>query len=118
MTESPVEQHPVEKPPLEEPEVEASREEGLPPERLSTEKLDSFPELQGPNALVRYARFPPIMDTSMLVPGAPDRKKQIQDAKDMYQIIARNAERTGSEPPPYKFLELIGKGAFGRVYKW
>jgi hypothetical protein len=67
---------------------------------------------------VRYARFPPIMDTSMLVPGAPDRKKQIQDAKDMYQIIARNAERTGSEPPPYKFLELIGKGAFGRVYKW
>ena len=50
--------------------------------------------------------------------GAPDRKKQIQDAKDMYQIVARNAERAGSEPPPYKFLELIGKGAFGRVYKW
>jgi hypothetical protein len=63
-------------------------------------------------------RFPPSMDTSRLVPGAPDRKKQVQDAKDMYQIIARNAERTGSEPPPYKFLELIGKGTFGRVYKW
>lgn len=63
-------------------------------------------------------RFPSSMDTSRLVPGAPDRKKQVQDAKDMYQIIARNAERTGSEPPPYKFLELIGKGTFGRVYKW
>lgn len=60
----------------------------------------------------------PKMDTSMLVPGGPDRRKQIQDAKDMYQIIARNAERTGSALPPYQFLELIGKGAFGRVYKW
>jgi len=58
------------------------------------------------------------MDTTRLVPGGPDRRKQIQDAKDMYQIIARNAERTGATPPPYKFLELIGKGAFGRVYKW
>ena len=58
------------------------------------------------------------MDTSMLLPGGPDRRKQIQDAKDMYQIITRNAERTGSAPPPYQFLELIGKGAFGRVYKW
>ena len=118
MTESPIGQRSVEEPPLEEPELETSRAEGLPPERFSPEGLDSVPELCGPNPLVRSARFPSIMDTSMLVPGAPDRKKQIQDAKDMYQIVARNAERAGSEPPPYKFLELIGKGAFGRVYKW
>jgi hypothetical protein len=58
------------------------------------------------------------MDTSMLLPGGPDRRKQIQDAKDMYQTIVRNAERTGSTVPPYQFLELIGKGSFGRVYKW
>jgi hypothetical protein len=104
--------------PVEKSEFEALQVEGLPPERLSAEELDLVPELQGPNALVRQVRFPPIMDTSRLVPGAPDRTKQIQDAKDMYQIITRNAERTGSAPPPYKFLELIGKGAFGRVYKW
>jgi hypothetical protein len=60
----------------------------------------------------------PKMDTSMLLPGGPDRRKQIQDAKDMYQTIVRNAERTGSTVPPYQFLELIGKGSFGRVYKW
>ena len=108
----------VEEFPLEEPEVTASQAEELPPETPSSKDLDLVPELCGPNALVRYARFPPIMDTSRLVPGAPDRKKQIQDAKDMYQIVARNAERTGSAPPPYQFLELIGKGAFGRVYKW
>lgn len=118
MTETPIGQRPVEEPPLEEPELETPRVKGLPRERLSTEGLDSVPELCGPNPLVRCARFSSTMDTSMLVPGAPDRKKQIQDAKDMYQIVARNAERAGSEPPPYKFLELIGKGAFGRVYKW
>lgn len=58
------------------------------------------------------------MDTSMLVPSGPDRRKQIQDAKDMYQIVVRNAEKAGSAVPPYQFLELIGKGSFGRVYKW
>lgn len=35
----------------------------------------------------------------------------------MYQIIVRNAEKKGSTVPPYQFLELIGKGSFGRVYK-
>ena len=118
MTESPIEQHLVEEPPLEEPGLGTSQAEGLPPESLSSEEPDPVPELPGPNSLVRSVCYPSIMDTSMLVPGAPDRKKQIQDAKDMYQIVARNAERAGSEPPPYKFLELIGKGAFGRVYKW
>ena len=57
------------------------------------------------------------MDTSLLVPGGPDRRKQIQDAKDMYQTVLRNAERSNSAVPPYDFLELIGKGSFGRVYK-
>lgn len=58
------------------------------------------------------------MDTSMLVPGGPDRRKQIQDANDMYQTVVRHAERNNSAVPPYTFLELIGKGTFGRVYKW
>ena len=58
------------------------------------------------------------MDTSLLVPGGPDRRAQIQDARDMYQTIVRNAERANSAIPPYEFLELIGKGSFGRVYKW
>ncbi|KAK5113108.1 hypothetical protein LTR62_003687 [Meristemomyces frigidus] len=60
------------------------------------------------------------MDHSKLTPsafGAPNRSKQIQDARDMYQMVVRNAERAGTEVPPYDFVELIGKGGYGRVYK-
>jgi len=46
------------------------------------------------------------------------RRKQIQDAKDMQQVVLERARRAGMEPPPYEFLELIGKGSFGRVYRW
>ncbi|KAF2218070.1 hypothetical protein CERZMDRAFT_31426, partial [Cercospora zeae-maydis SCOH1-5] len=35
----------------------------------------------------------------------------------MTQTLLRHAERLGTTPPPYEFLELIGKGAFGRVFK-
>ena len=58
------------------------------------------------------------MENSLMVPGGLDRSKQIKDAKDMWQTIVRNAERTNTSLPPFQFLELIGKGGFGRVYKW
>lgn len=63
------------------------------------------------------------MDFSRLTPGSrlvadqQDRNRRIKDAQEMYQTISRNCERSNSEVPPFEFLELIGKGAFGRVYK-
>lgn len=60
------------------------------------------------------------MDTSRLtLQDAVGEKKQkaVQDAKDMYKQVVRNCERTNTIVPPYDFIELIGKGAFGRVYK-
>lgn len=65
------------------------------------------------------------MDPSRLAPGTntmpvadhQDRARRIKDAKDMYATIVKNAERSETAVPPYEFLELIGKGAYGRVYK-
>ncbi|GAB7348815.1 hypothetical protein MBLNU459_g7529t1 [Dothideomycetes sp. NU459] len=61
------------------------------------------------------------MDPTFLDPfaatSAGTKSKQVQDAKDMYQVVVERAARTGSAVPGYEFLELIGKGSFGRVYK-
>ncbi|KAF2400403.1 kinase-like protein [Trichodelitschia bisporula] len=43
--------------------------------------------------------------------------RQIQDAKDMQNIVQERTARKGQDPPPYEFLELIGRGSYGRVYK-
>ena len=43
--------------------------------------------------------------------------RAMQQARDMEALIAERAKRSGEEPPPYDFYELIGKGAYGRVYK-
>ena len=63
------------------------------------------------------------MDDSRLNPAGRsiadqrDRDRRVKEAHDIAQTIARNAERSGASPPPYEFLELIGKGAYGKVYK-
>ena len=43
--------------------------------------------------------------------------RAMQQAKEMELLVAERAKRGGEEPPPYDFYELIGKGAYGRVYK-
>ena len=60
------------------------------------------------------------MDTSRLAPESVDgakKQRAVQDAKDMYQAVLRNCERTNTPIPPFEFFELIGKGGSGRVYK-
>ena len=54
---------------------------------------------------------------SSLAPTALGRMKQIREAKDMEMSLRRQAERIGDKVPPYEFLELIGKGAYGKVFK-
>ncbi|KAF2235015.1 kinase-like protein, partial [Viridothelium virens] len=59
------------------------------------------------------------MDRSHLVPGPGGmmKLKQAEEAKDMQKAVEERASRIGVEVPPYEFLELIGKGSFGRYSK-
>jgi hypothetical protein len=45
------------------------------------------------------------------------KARAIQQAKEMELLVSERAKRAGEEAPPYDFLELIGKGAYGRVFK-
>ncbi|KAF1989707.1 kinase-like protein [Aulographum hederae CBS 113979] len=49
--------------------------------------------------------------------GGGHKYRQIQDAHNMQRAVAERASREKKDPPPYEFLELIGKGTYGRVYK-
>ena len=49
--------------------------------------------------------------------GVGTKGRAIQQAKEMQNIVAERAKRSGDEAPPYDFYELIGKGAYGRVFK-
>ena len=54
---------------------------------------------------------------SLRPPAVGTKARAIQQAREMEQFAAERAKRSGDEPPPYDFLELIGKGAYGRVFK-
>lgn len=45
------------------------------------------------------------------------RAKQIRAAQEMTRAVTDRAARFNLDIPNYDFLELIGKGAFGRVFK-
>ncbi|KAF2754137.1 kinase-like protein [Pseudovirgaria hyperparasitica] len=50
-------------------------------------------------------------------PNAGTKLRQIEQAKEMQRIVEERAARTSVDPPPYDFLQFIGRGSFGRVYK-
>jgi hypothetical protein len=59
---------------------------------------------------IRASLLPPAMMTGT-------KARAIQQAKEMEALVAERAKRSGDEPPQYDFHELIGKGAYGRVFK-
>ncbi|KAI9760636.1 MAG: hypothetical protein M1835_000123, partial [Candelina submexicana] len=55
--------------------------------------------------------------TTHLLPEAAN-KARVKEAAQKEQVAAREAARKhGVQAPHYEFLELIGKGTYGRVYK-
>jgi hypothetical protein len=58
------------------------------------------------------------MDLNRLNPRlAGTRLRQAQDAKKMQKVVEERLTKKGLDVPQYEFLELIGKGAYGRVYR-
>ncbi|KAL8733274.1 MAG: hypothetical protein Q9181_003650 [Wetmoreana brouardii] len=64
------------------------------------------------------------MDSRFLAPVAAaaavitkQKERTMQIAKEQQQALAARLKRDNLEMPPFEFLELIGKGAFGRVFK-
>lgn len=51
-------------------------------------------------------------------PVPPGKARQIQEAKKWQTQIEERASRRGAVAPGYEFLELTGKGSYGRVFKW
>ncbi|KAH8725340.1 hypothetical protein GQ44DRAFT_739784 [Phaeosphaeriaceae sp. PMI808] len=73
------------------------------------------------DALHRWFRDmePTRLEPARLQPPAGGTKtRAMQEAKQMEELVAERAKRSGDKDiPPYEFYELIGKGAYGRVYK-
>ncbi|KAL8937905.1 MAG: hypothetical protein Q9216_004191, partial [Gyalolechia sp. 2 TL-2023] len=69
-------------------------------------------------------REPGSMDPNLLAPGpAPSsvitkqKERTTQIAKEQQAALSARLMKNNLEMPPFEFLELIGKGAFGRVFK-
>lgn len=45
------------------------------------------------------------------------KTKAAEDARQMQAHVVGECKKSGTNPPKYLLLELIGKGSFGRVYK-
>ena len=48
---------------------------------------------------------------------APTKALAVKDAKEQEKYIQELCAKLGRTPPEYQFLELTGKGSFGKVYK-
>lgn len=78
-------------------------------EDLSVKTLDPDKEYIYTTKMEPARLHPPMVGGS--------KGRAMQQARDMEALVAERAKRGGEEPPPYDFYELIGKGAYGRVYK-
>ena len=121
--------HSVSHSPVSEDRIENIRDNPVPVERHVRPALRRFPLTE-----TSYSEDQPISLSSgssvysnTHIPMSPSdrrtayfkiKEKAEGEAQQQEQAIRQKLERKGLQFPPYRFLEIIGKGAFGRVYKW
>ena len=91
----------------------------LPGSKESSKREVSWP-LEGPSRPVlttQDSRDEMASDFLKPRPQAAARSRQILEAQKEQQNVADRAQRRGLDVPRYEFLELIGKGSYGRVFK-
>ena len=67
--------------------------------------------------VVMSPRSSQYLDPAAAAGIAVNKQKAIQEAENQERAIHEKLKRNGHSIPKYKFLELIGKGAYGRVFK-
>ena len=62
-----------------------------------------------------------LLDPLVAASNGPAHKQKsaaVQEAKNQEGAIHAKLKDKGGDIPKFTFLELIGKGAYGRVFKW
>lgn len=91
---------------------------GSPLERIHESPLEESAEVAARRLKYLETWFKNMEPSRLQPPNGGTKYRAIQEAKQMEALVAERAKRSGDkEPPPYDFYELIGKGAYGRVYK-
>lgn len=57
------------------------------------------------------------LDPSTMATLNKQKAEAIRLAKEQAAAVKEMCRRAKTDQPPYEFEELIGKGAYGRVYK-
>ncbi|KAF2674565.1 kinase-like protein [Microthyrium microscopicum] len=92
---------------------------GQPAKSRVVDQENRRPEPSRSRSKTEVPKPKPNMSVDFLKPRVQTgpRLRQAQDAKNMQQLVEEKCTSKGINPPNYEFLELIGKGNYGRVYK-
>lgn len=105
-------QGPARSPPRARPRPAEARNAGR--QRPVAIREDSHEDLVAAYNMSRFLEPRPSRDSIM----TSQKASAIKIAKEQEQAIHEKLRRNGHEIPRYQFQELIGKGAYGRVFKW
>jgi len=106
--------------PRPEPELEPESEPQSQPEAESGSERNGYSHLTNSHTMSESGSNPSFLDPSSAMDSSRKTKQKaeaVKIAKQQETAVHEKLKRSGLEIPKYEFLELIGKGAYGRVFK-